>query len=109
MKEKINYKYSYKKIPRNILYGMGMIVAITFFTVVLNFVFFFFATYQLHREDEYYISGGKVMEELTPTEDGYVLSEAMSEKLDEVNQWAMLLETRAVLGLSILDCRFISL
>ena len=92
MKEKLNYKYSYKKIPRNILYGVGMIVTITFFTVMLNLVFFFFATYQLHREDKYYIPGGEVMEELTPTEDGYVLSEAMGEKLAEVNQWAMLLD-----------------
>ena len=92
MRGKINYKYSYKKIPRNILYGMGMIAIILFFTVMLNLVFFFFAMYQFYRADENYISGGEVMEELTLTEDGYVLSEAMSEKLAEENQWAMLLD-----------------
>lgn len=92
MKDRTNYKYSYKKTPRNILYGMGMIVSITFFTIMLNLVFFFFATYQFHREDNYYIPGGEVMEELILTENGYVLSEAMSEDLAEKNQWAMLLD-----------------
>ena len=92
MRGKTNYKYSYKKIPRNILYGMGMIVVIIFLTVMLNLVFFFFATYQFHREEEYYIPGGEVMEELMLTEDGYVLGEAMSEELAEKNQWAMLLD-----------------
>ncbi|MDE7231642.1 MAG: hypothetical protein K2N37_01000, partial [Lachnospiraceae bacterium] len=92
MRKKSNYKYSYKKIPRNILYGMGMIVTITFFTVMLNLLFFSYAIYHFYREDEQYISGGEVMKELTPTEEGYVLSEEMSEKLAEVNQWAMLLD-----------------
>ncbi|MBD5506908.1 MAG: HAMP domain-containing histidine kinase [Lachnospiraceae bacterium] len=92
MKGKTNYKYSYKKIPRNILYGMGMIVAITFFTVMLNLFLFSFALYHFYKLDAKYISGGEIMDELTPTEDGYVLSEAMSEKLAEENQWAMLLD-----------------
>ena len=92
MREKLNYKYSYKKIPRNILYGMGMIVAIMFFTVMLNLFLFSFALYHFCKLDANYISGGEIMEELTLTEDGYVLSEAMSEKLVEENQWAMLLD-----------------
>lgn len=92
MREKINYKYSYKKIPRNILYGMGMIITITFFTVMLNLFFFSLALCHFYKLDANYISGGEIMEELTLKEDGYVLSEVMSEKLVEENQWAMLLD-----------------
>lgn len=92
MREKTNYKFSYNKIPKTLLYGIGLIVTIIFFMVMLNLVFFFFAVYQYHKVNAYYISGDEVMEELTLTEDGYVLGEAMSKRLAEEDQWAMLLD-----------------
>lgn len=92
MREKTNYKYSYKKVVRTLSYGIVVTAAILFLTGMLNFFFMAFGLYVFYGEDANYISGGEIMEALTPTEDGYVLDGTMEERLVGEDQWAMLLD-----------------
>ena len=46
--------------------------------------------YSKERTD--YVSGEEILKELTVTDEGYVLSDSMQIKLEEMKQWAILLD-----------------
>ncbi len=88
----MSLKYNYKKTIRLFLYGVAVLVMIILLVGVLNLVFLFVGTFAYINMDTNYIYGGTVMEALTLTENGYVLSEEMEQEFAEQNQWAMLLD-----------------
>lgn len=88
-REKINYNYG--KIARSFFNGVVSVFGVAVLTSVLNLVWFLSAGIVYVNTDSFYIGGGDVMEALTLTEDGYVLSEEMTEAFERQDQWAMLL------------------
>lgn len=88
-REKINYNYG--KIARSFFNGVVSVCGVAVLTSVLNLVWFLSAGIVYVNTDSFYIGGGDVMEALTLTEDGYVLSEEMTEAFERQDQWAMLL------------------
>lgn len=61
-------------------------------TLALNIAFFGMMMYQFWKYNIDYVGGGTIMEALTLTDEGYVLSEEMQEELARGQQWAMLLD-----------------
>ena len=88
-REKINYNYG--KTARSFFNGVVSVFGVAVLTSVLNLVWFLSAGIVYVNTDSFYIGGGDVMEALTLTEDGYVLSEEMTEAFERQDQWAMLL------------------
>ncbi len=85
-------KYLCKKAIRTFLYGVSALVMIIVLVGVVNLVFLLAAACVYVNMDIRYVHGGDVMEALTLTENGYVLSEEMEQEFIEKNQWAMLLD-----------------
>lgn len=89
-REKINYNY--RKIVRSVFNGVVSVFGVAVLTSVLNLALLLSAAIVYVNTDSSYIDGGDVMGALTPTEDGYVLDEEMSEAFERQDQWAMLLD-----------------
>ena len=73
-------------------YSVFTFVMIAGLTLAVNITFFILLALQYHQVMPRYIKGEEVIEELTPTQDGYRLSDRMGRQLDEKGQWAMLLD-----------------
>lgn len=58
----------------------------------LNLVFFIVNLYVFASKDVHSLSGGKVREALSRTEEGYALADEMARELAKREQWAMLLD-----------------
>lgn len=76
---------------RMLSYSVFTFVMIAWLTLAVNLVLFFLLALRYHQYMPEYITGEEVMEALTQTGQDYVLHEAMQERLDELGQWAMLL------------------
>lgn len=61
-------------------------------TFMMNLILLFILLLQYRQYKPEYMHGGMVMEELTLTGEGYVLSDSMRERLTRLDQWAMLLD-----------------
>lgn len=84
-------KYNYRKVARFVLYGMVSVFGVAALTSILNMILLISASIVYVNTDAYYIDGEAVMEALTFTENGYVLSEEKEEMFERQDQWAMLL------------------
>ncbi len=84
----------YGKLPgiRSILYFAATVMATAWLMIALNVIFFGVILYWYIQYQPDFISGGEVMEALTPAEGGYELGSDMKERLQRQNQWAMLLD-----------------
>lgn len=89
-REQINYDY--KKAVRFFLYGVLTVFGVVILTGMLNIIFLISAAVVYVNTDSNYIYGGRVMESLTPTKDGYEITEDMKEEFAQKDQWAMLLD-----------------
>ena len=76
---------------RMLSYSVFTFVMIAWLTLAVNLVLFFLLALRYHQYMPEYITGEEVMGALTQTGQDYVLHEAMQERLDELGQWAMLL------------------
>lgn len=81
-----------KKPARILTYSILAFVLAFWLTVAVNLILFLTMAFQYREHRTEYITGGSIMEELTLTESGYELSGNMGRRLDENNQWAMLLD-----------------
>ncbi len=77
---------------RRISYYVAAVLMITGLMLTVTMVWFVIVAVQCHRDTPEYVRGGEIMEELTPIGDGYKLSEAMQAKMEELDQWAILLD-----------------
>lgn len=84
-------KYNYRKVARFVLYGMVSVFGVAALTSILNMILLISASIVYVNTDAYYIDGEAVMEALTLTQNGYVLSEEKEEMFEQQDQWAMLL------------------
>ncbi len=75
-----------------LFYGIATFFVIVFLLGIMNMIFLVAGLFIYQDMEVYYISGGDVMEALTLTEDGYVLSEEMAQEIEAEDQWAMLLD-----------------
>lgn len=89
-RERVNYNY--RKAARLFSYGALTVFGVVVLTCILNIIFLISAAVVYVNTDSNYIYGGKVMEALTLTEDGYELAGEMKEEFEQKNQWAMLLD-----------------
>lgn len=89
-RERVNYNY--RKAARLFSYGALTVFGVVVLTCILNIIFLISAAVVYVNTDSNYIYGGKVMEALTPTEDGYELAGEMKEEFEQKDQWAMLLD-----------------
>lgn len=89
-RERVNYNY--RKAARLFSYGVLTVFGVVVLTGILNIIFLISAAVVYVNTDSNYIYGGKVMEALTLTEDGYELAGEMKEKFEQKDQWAMLLD-----------------
>lgn len=89
-KERI--KYNYGKATRFVLYGVMTVFGVVALTSILNMILLISASVVYVNTDARYIDGGDIMEALTLTENGYVLSEERVEEFEKEDQWAMLLD-----------------
>ena len=87
-------QYNGRKLMKVVLYGISVIIMIIVLVGILNFVFLLAGGYIYSNMSWDYIAGGKVMEALTYTDQGYVLAEDMLRKLEEQDQFAMLLNEK---------------
>ncbi|MDE6846472.1 MAG: HAMP domain-containing histidine kinase [Lachnospiraceae bacterium] len=71
-------------------YAMAIIL-IAGLMLMVNVIILLTIAIQYHRDMPEYVQGGEVMEELTLTEEGYELSDAVQVKMEELDQWAILL------------------
>jgi len=85
-------KYSYKRAVRLLFYGVVTFFVIVFLMGIMNMIFLVAGLFIYQDMEVYYIYGGDVLEALTHTEDGYVLSEEMAREFEAKDQWAMLLD-----------------
>ena len=74
-----------------VFYYIMAIILITGLAFIVNLAVFLTIMVRYDRDLPEYVEGGEVMEELTLTENGYELSDAMQVKMEELDQWAMLL------------------
>lgn len=74
-----------------VFYYVIALILITGLMLMVNLAIFLAIVIQYHRDMPEYVQGGEVMDELTLSEGGYELSDAMQAKMDELNQWAVLL------------------
>lgn len=84
--------YNYEKAARLLLFGVLTFFGVVVLTCMLNIVFLISAAIAYVNTDSNYIYGGKVMEALTFTQDGYALDGEVEAEFAEKNQWAMLLD-----------------
>lgn len=89
-RERVNYNY--RKAARLFSYGALTVFGVVVLTCILNIIFLISAAVVYVNTDSNYIYGGKVMEALTLTEDGYELAGEMKEEFEQKDQWAMLLD-----------------
>lgn len=89
-RERVNYNY--RKAARLFSYGALTVFGVVVLTCILNIIFLISAAVVYVNTDSNYIYGGKVMEALTLTEDGYELAGQMKEEFEQKDQWAMLLD-----------------
>lgn len=92
MRKILDREYNYRKIIRLFFYGITATAVIVFLMGIVNLLFFVTAFFIYQDMEEYYISGGDVMEALTITEEGYELGDEMVQMFENRNQWAMLLD-----------------
>ena len=85
-------RYSGRKAVRISIYGIAVTAAITLLVGILNLLFLLVGAFAARQMGAEYAYGGRVMESLTRTENGYMLSGEMERALEEQNQWAMLLD-----------------
>ena len=85
-------KFNYRKAVRLFLYGIITSAVIVFLMGIMNLILLAAGLFIYEDMEEYYIDGGDVMESLTLTKDGYVLSDDMALKFESRDQWAMLLD-----------------
>ena len=85
------------RIKRNLLgvhrisYYMITFLMIAGLMLMVNVILFVIVAVRCHEETPEYVYGGEVMDELVLTEDGYKLSDAMKIQMEELDQWAILL------------------
>ncbi|MCM1268482.1 MAG: HAMP domain-containing histidine kinase [Bacteroidales bacterium] len=85
-------KYTARKATRLVFYGVVSVFGIAVLAAALNLIFLLSFAFVYANTNEYYIYGGDVMEALTDTGSGYILSEEMTETFEQEDQWAMLLD-----------------
>lgn len=74
-----------------VFYYVMAIILITGLTFMVNLAVFLTIMVRYDRDLPEYAASGEIMEELALTEDGYELSDIMQVKMEELDQWAMLL------------------
>ncbi len=84
--------YNYRKAPRFLIYAVLAVFSVAALTCILNIVLLVSAAVVYVNTDSVYIYGGRVMESLTPVQDGYTLDREMEEEFEQKDQWAMLLD-----------------
>lgn len=84
--------YNYRKAARLLAYGVLAVFSVAALTCILNIVLLVSAAVVYVNTDSVYIYGGRVMESLTPAQDGYTLDREMEEEFEQKDQWAMLLD-----------------
>lgn len=89
-KERITYNY--RKTARLLLCGMLAVFSIAVLTCIFNIVLLISAAVVYANTDSQYIYGGRVMEALTLTQNGYTLDKEVEEEFERMDQWAMLLD-----------------
>ena len=89
-KERITYNY--RKAARILGYGRLAVFSIAVLTCIFNIVLLISAAVIYANTDSQYIYGGRVMEALTLTQNGYTLDWEVEEEFARKDQWAMLLD-----------------
>lgn len=84
--------YNYTKAARFFLYGVLAVFGVAVLTGILNMIFLISAAVVYVNTDSNYIYGGRVMEALTQTQDGYELDGKVADEFEQKDQWAMLLD-----------------
>lgn len=84
--------YNFRKAVRLFFYGAMAVFGVAALTSILNMMLLISALVVYVNTDVRYIDGGDIMEALTLTENGYVLSEEMAQEFEKEDQWAMLLD-----------------
>lgn len=74
-----------------VLYYVIALILIMGLMLMVNLAIFLVIAVRYQKDMPEYVQGGEVMDELAFADDGYELSDAMQMKMDELNQWAMLL------------------
>lgn len=74
------------------IYAVLAVFSVAALTCILNIVLLVSAAVVYVNTDSVYIYGGRVMESLTPVQDGYTLDREMEEEFEQKDQWAMLLD-----------------
>ncbi len=99
MKREKSHFYRSGKVARTFQYGFFMTVGIALLVVALNLVFFIISVVVFTKRDVSSLGGGEVREALavvedvgSATEEKYVLTDEMAQRLAENKQWAMLLD-----------------
>ncbi|MCX4339881.1 MAG: HAMP domain-containing sensor histidine kinase [Lachnospiraceae bacterium] len=99
MKREKSHFYRSGKVARTFQYGFFMTVGIALLVVALNLVFFIISVVVFAKRDVSSLGGGEVREALavvedvgSATEEKYVLTDEMAQRLAENKQWAMLLD-----------------
>ena len=99
MKREKSHFYRSGKVARTFQYGFFMTVGIALLVVALNLVFFIISVVVFAKRDVSSLGGEEVREALavvedvgSATEEKYVLTDEMAQRLAENKQWAMLLD-----------------
>lgn len=77
---------------RKALYYVMALVSMIWLMFVASIIVVMVLAVRYHNDMPDYVEGGEIMEALAFSEDGYVLSTPMQEKLTRMQQWAMLLD-----------------